>query len=86
MFLYLTGYLQYKTDAHFDYTYTERIDRQFDLIVNKSDLGEIEGYGDKYILDQTVTLSGTYADDTAFSFTVPVVEEPDLSNSDLIGG
>lgn len=67
-------------------TYAKRIQRQFDLMVNKSDLGEIEGYGDKYIIDQTATLSGTYADGSDFSFTVPVVEEPDSSDSELIGG
>lgn len=62
----------YKT-ASIDYTYTERISRQFDLYVKKADKGEIEGYGDNYIIDQTATLSGTYADGSEFSYTVPVV-------------
>lgn len=63
------------TTAHIDYTYTERIDRQFDLIVNKSDLGEIEGYGDNYIMENTITLAGTYNDDTTFNYTIPVIND-----------
>lgn len=61
--------------ASMDYTYTERISRQFDLYVKKADKGEIEGYGDEYVFKNTVNLSGTYADDTDFSFEVPTVEE-----------
>lgn len=66
---------QYPTESHYDYTYTERISRQFDLYVKKADKGKIEGYGDEYVFKNTVNLSGTYADDTEFSFEVPVVEE-----------
>lgn len=66
--------------------WTERIQRQFDLHIDNEDKGLFEGYGDKYIIDQTATLSGTYADGSDFSFTVPVVEEPDSSDSELIGG
>lgn len=69
-----------------DTKWTERIQRQFDLHIDNEDKGEIEGYGDKYIIDQTATLSGTYADGSEFSFTVPVVEEPQSSDSELIGG
>ena len=61
--------------ASIDYTYTERIDRQFDLIVNKSDLGEIEGYGSNYIMENTITLAGTYNDDTTFNYTIPVIND-----------
>lgn len=66
--------------------WTERIQRQFDLHIDNEDMGLFEGYGDKYIIDQTATLSGTYADGSDFSFTVPVVEEPDSTDSELIGG
>lgn len=75
MFIYSTGNILVKTDAHYDYTYTERIDRQFDLIVNKSDLGEIEGYGTNYIMENTITLAGTYNDDTTFNYTIPVIND-----------
>ena len=61
--------------ASIDYTYTERIKRQFQLYVKKADKGEIEGYGDDYVFKNTVNLSGTYEDDTDFSFDVPIVEE-----------
>lgn len=69
-----------------DTKWTERIQRQFDLHIDNEDKGLFEGYGDKYIIDQTATLSGTYADGSGFSFTVPVVEEPDSTDSELIGG
>lgn len=74
MFLYLTGYLQYKTDAHFDYTYIERISCDFGLVVQEMDNGTMEGYGDDYIFKNTTNLSGTYTDGTDFSYTVPVVD------------
>ena len=77
MYIYTTkpSAAQYHTGLHFDYTYTERIDRQFDLIVNKSDLGEIEGYGSNYIMENTITLAGTYNDDTTFNYTIPVIND-----------
>ena len=65
----------YPTESHYDYTYVERIKRQFQLYVKKADKGEIEGYGDEYVFKNTADLSGTYADGTDFSFNVPIVEE-----------
>lgn len=61
----------YPTESHYDYTYTERINRQFQLYVKKADKGEAEGYGENYVFKNTVNLSGTYADDTDFSYTLP---------------
>lgn len=43
--------------------------------MNKKDIGIVEGYGDDYIFKNTTNLSGTYADGTDFSYTVPVVME-----------
>ena len=54
--------------------YVERAVRQFKLYVKKADKGEIEGYGE-VVSKAAVNLSGTYADDTEFSYDVPLVEE-----------
>ena len=41
------------------------------MYIKKTDKGEIEGYGDDYVFKNTVTLSGTYADDSEFSYALP---------------
>lgn len=64
----------YPTESHYDYTYTERITRQFKLYVKKADKGEVEGYGDKYVFDETVSLSGEFEDGEAFGYKVPVAK------------
>jgi len=61
--------------AELNANYVEKISCDFGMNVQKKDLGEIGGYGDDLIFKNTTNLSGTYADGTDFSYTVPVVVE-----------
>lgn len=61
-------------EIHLTATYTKTMPLPvFTLFIDSKDNSTAEGYGDNYIIDQTATLSGTYADGSEFRYTVPVV-------------
>lgn len=48
--------------------------RNYKLTETTEDQGVVLGFNEKYVLKDTIELSGTNADDTTFSYTLPITD------------